>query len=223
MSLSAPLNRPQASIAGHKPPQRFKIVCLFAALLLSPGIALADDGVKLYVVEEDWELVVSQPHPGINAPQVAFFTYPDAEDPGCYFQLQMNYAADEYFSGGGFHVAAARDEQLLDEARSETGNVLSLDNDTIRWTSVMAAFDGELLFAVKDGYGEDWGAFGGPEYLVRMPANGVDDLIGYSPTKSAKMIDVQFGKNRVASIILKEVRLFFTDGTVTTVPVHSGL
>ena len=223
MSLSAPLNRPQASIAGHKPRQRFKIVCLFASLFLSPGIALADDGVKLYVVEEDWELVVGEPRPAINAPQVNFFTCPVADDPDCYFQLQMNYAADEYFSGGGFHVAAARDEQLLDEARSETRSVLSLDNDTVRWTSVMAAFDGELLFAVKDGYAEDWGAFGGPEYLVRMPANGVDNLIGYSPAKSLELVDIQFGGNRVASIVLKEVRLFFTDGTVTTVPVHSGL
>lgn len=223
MSVSTPAYRPHANIASHRPWQRLTIVCLFASLLLAPGIALADDGIKLYVVEEDWELVIGEPRPGINAPQVNFFTGPDADDPDCYFQLQMNYAADEYFSGGGFHVAAVRDEQLLDEARSETRSVLSLANDTIRWTSVMAAFDGELLFAIKDGYGEDWGAFGGPEYLVRMPAHGVDNLVGYSPAKSLGMVDIQFGGNRVTSIVLKEVRLFFTDGTVTTVPVHSGL
>lgn len=194
-------------------------VAVAAMLFATPARA---ESPQLYKVEEDWELVVNEPDPDTNSPQITFFTCPDATDPDCYFQLQMNYAADEWFSSGGFHVAAVRNEQLLDEARSETQRVISVNNDHIRWTSVMASISGELLFAVKDGHGDDWGSFGGPDYLVRMPDGGVSSLEEYTPASSLELVDIGFGGNRVASITLRSVRFYYTDGSSSSVTVNQS-
>lgn len=191
------------------------------ALLVSSTVVQAQLP-SVYKVEEDWELVVNDPDPSINSPQITFFISPDPAEPGCYFQLQMNYAADDTYSSGGFHVGAFHHEQLRDEARSMTRRKLTADGDHVRWTNVMAAIDGELLFAVKGGQGNDWGSFGGPQYLVRISSDHISDLSQYAPEQSVDMVDIGFGANRVTSLVLKEARLYYTDGQVVELVVNAS-
>lgn len=224
------LSTPGQAPARHMPSLALRAVSRFgrlagivaAIVFASAPVTAQDDGPNLVRIEEDWEFVVREPQSAINSPQITFFTCPDGADPECHFQLQMNYAARASYSSGGFRVSAVRAETMLDEARSDSRIVLSLDNDKVSWTSVMGIAEGEFLFAVKDGYGEAWGSFGGPEYLVRMPANGAVDMSGYTPTKSLQMVDVGFGRNRVESIVLKRVRYYFSDGHVATVAIDAS-
>ncbi|MGV3486543.1 MAG: hypothetical protein ACO1RT_19150 [Planctomycetaceae bacterium] len=177
---------------------------------------------RIYRIEEDWELVINEPDAASNSPQVTFSTYPDAGLDGHCFQLQMNYAADTEFSAGGFHVAAVKNDSMVDEARSQTRSVLSTNGDRIRWTSIMAVIDGDALYAIKDGFGTQWGSFGGPEYLVRMYSTPTADLSGYTPQKSLDAVDIGFGANRINSITLRQVRSYYTDGRVETVAVNQN-
>jgi hypothetical protein len=183
-----------------------------------PACLAADPTV--WKIEEEWEMVINEPDSPIFSPQVTFFTSPSASLDETYFQLQMNYAADAEFSGGGFHVASVQNEANLDEARSETRSILATDGDHIRWTSVMAVIQNKALFAVKNGQGTEWGNFGGPEYLVRMTPSPVSDLSGYNPQQSLDTVDIGFGANRVQSITLLQVRFFYDDGQTVTVPVN---
>jgi hypothetical protein len=189
-------------------------------LSLAGMSAYADDGASIYKVEEVWEMVIQDPDPANQSPQVTFFTSPSVNIDDTYFQLQLNYAADEGFSPGGFHVAAVQGEEMVDEARSDTRRTLATDGDHIRWTSVMAVIQNKLLFAVKDGQSDEWGSFGGPDYLVKITPSPVADLSTYHPQQSLDAVDIGFGANRVASITLIEVRCFYTDGRTLTVPVN---
>ncbi|MCD0463455.1 hypothetical protein [Roseiconus lacunae] len=175
---------------------------------------------KIFLVEEDWELVINQPEVAINSPQIAFFMYPDSGRDDLYFQLQMNYAAEEGYSSGGFRVGAFSGDHPRDEERSRISETLSWDNDRLRWTSAMAVFNNQLMFAVKDGYGYQWGVFGGPEYLVEMNDEGLVNLANYSAAQSLAAVDIGFGSNRVASIRLKTVRLIRTDGSQQVIQVN---
>ncbi len=188
---------------------------VFAAL---PACLAADSSI--YKIEEDWEMVIHEPDPANHSPQVTFYTSPSWNLDDVYFQLQMNYAADKEFSGGGFHVASVQNDQILDEARSVTRRVLATDGDHIRWTSVMAVIHNKLLFAVRDGHATEWGNFGGPDYLVKMTASPVPDLAEYHPQQSLDNVDIGFGANRVQSVKLLQVRVFYTDGRIVTVPVN---
>jgi len=193
----------------------FAVLVFFLGLLARPHAVFADDPV-VWKVEEDWELNTFQSDPVIFSPQVTFFSTPDDRDPETYFQLQINYAADDSFSAGGFHVAAYKESTNVDEERSNQQITLSLPSDSLQWTSVMAVVDSQLLFAVKDGVGQEWGGFGGPEYLVRIDGTTASDLDHYSYNNSLANVDIGFGKNRVASIKLNRIRLFYSDGSITT-------
>lgn len=191
-------------------------LCLFA---MFQSVAHATEPY-VYMVEEDWEFVINEPDVRINSPQIAFFLYPDADHEDCYFQLQMNYAAEDGYSSGGFRVGAFCNDIAVDEERSVIRSSLAWDNDRIQWTSAMAVFNGQLMFAVKDGHGLQWGNFGGPEYLVQMDDQNMQSLEHYTPQKSLDSVDIGFGANRVASITLKAVRLTYTDGHTQTIQVN---
>jgi hypothetical protein len=200
---------------------RFGVVGgLFFALTLVAASSCDAADSAIYKIEEDWEMVINEPDSANYSPQVTFFTSPSVNLDHSYFQLQMNYAADEYFSGGGFHVAAVDDDGIVDEARSDTRCTLAIDGDHVRWTSVMAVINGKALFAVRDGYSQEWGEFGGPDYLVKIVPAPVSDLSEYHPQQSLDTVDVGFGSNRVASITLRKVRVFYADGRIVTLPVN---
>jgi hypothetical protein len=164
-------------------------------------------------IEEDWELRLHQPEPDSGSPQVALYLTPDASRRSTYFQLQLNYADDNHFSGGGFRVSALQSEQAVDHARSEARDLFSTDGEVVRWTNVVAIRDGEILFAIKNGTSQSWGMFGGPEYLVRMPQYDVESLANYNPRLSLEDVDIGFGRNRVDSLVLRRVRVYREDGT----------
>lgn len=204
---------------------RALIATVIGGILLGPFSAESThcygEQPTIWKIEEDWEMVINDPEDNINSPQTTFFITPSADLGGTYFQLQMNYHADEDYSAGGFHVAAVRGDTILDEARSGSQSLLSVDGDVIRWTSVTAIVHNTLLFAVKDGHCMSWGDFGGPEYLVKMPSLSIHDFSNYSPEQSSAAVDIGFGGNRVASVKLRKVRLFDSNGDVTTVAVSS--
>ena len=184
--------------------QKVVIGGIVSALVLAALPACMADDSTIYKIEEDWEMVIKEPDSITISPQVTFFTYPSVNLDQLYFQLQMNYAADEGFSGGGFHVAAIQDEEILDEERSDTRLTLATDGDLIRWTSVMAVIQNKVLFAVRDGHGQEWGSFGGPDYLVKITPSPVADLSEYHPEKSLDSVDIGFGANRVDSVTLRK-------------------
>jgi hypothetical protein len=198
---------------GYEPMMRTVVFVggMLAAMAAWTSTACTAEQAEIYKIEEDWEMVINEPDPANFSPQITFITSPSVNSNSVYFQLQLNYAADSQFSGGGFHVAAVQDAQMLDEARSETESPLAISGDHVRWTSVMAAVDHNLFFAVKNGYSSEWGEFGGPDYLVK---------ILYHPQQSLDTVDVGFGANRIDSLTLLRVRAFYTDGRMVTVPVN---
>ena len=200
---------------------RTLILMTAAAAFTARPASAADPSAPVYKVEEDWELVVIEPDALNFSPQVNLFISPLSEAESQYFQLQLNYAAENDFSGGGFRVAALATDTVVDQARSATSGALSHNQDNIAWTNVMAVINNEFLFAVKNGTSLAWGNFGGPEYLVRMPAGAVVDLSGYDYANSASTAEVSFGKNRVSKLVLHRVRLYKTDGTFSTIQLSS--
>lgn len=192
---------------------------MFLSMLIVPQTCEAADDT-IYKVEEFWEMVINEPDPANLSPQVSFYTSPSVNIDDCYFELQLNHAADEGFSGGGLRVASIDRGEVIEQARSDMQHALAVDGDRIRWTSVMAVSGRKLLFAIKDGMGQEWGAFGGPDFLVTIPGGPVADLSEYHPQNSLDSVDIGFGANRVTSVTLLAVRVYYADGRTITVPVN---
>lgn len=196
-------------------------ISLFSCLSIALSPLAADDPpITIMRIEEDWEMKLLEPDPASSSPQVTFFTRPSENDPNRYFQTQMNYATDVEFSGGGFHVASVINDSYFDEARSSTRRGLTSNNDTIVWTTVMAKQNDEIVFAIKNGHCSDWGDFGGADFLVSMPAESVENLNNYRPEQSLETVDIGFGANRVDSIMLKTIRVYYSHGVMKTFAVN---
>ena len=196
----------------------FQCVMYLAAFMAFVGIlSSAAAGEPWARIEEDWELKLHQPDALSNSPQLTTYLTPDAGRPSVYFQLQLNHAADADFSGGGFRVSAIANDAAVQEARSGTRALLTHDGDLISWTSVMTTRNDQIFFAIKDGVSDSWGEFGGPEYLLQIPAGEISDLSGYTPRQSIDDVDIGFGKNRIESLTLQRIRAYREDGSFLTV------
>ena len=197
----------------------FATLALFACGAPQAWSAETDDDAKpIYYVEEHWEIVLGDPDPLTNSPQISFFLFPDSRDDSRYFELQMNYAADpggehDAYSSGGFRVTSVVDGIPHQHRRSENHQRWTSDQDRIRWTSVVAAYEGQYRFAIKNGSAGDWGEFGGPEYLVELPTTSDTALAFYHPGVSVSNVDIGFGKNRVHSVRLRGVTVVYRDGS----------
>ena len=198
-----------------------RIAIIIACIASVTNAATGDEAENdIYRIEEDWEMKLNEPSSLQNSPQVTFFMKPDSQNDSAYFELQMNHAIENDYSSGGFHVAAVLNEKYYDEARSGTRQGLSVDTDTITWTNMIALLNQKLFFAIKNGHCSDWGAFGGPEYLVQMPAGDVCSLDAYQPEKSIADLDIGYGGNRVLKLELKTIRGYYRDGHVETIELN---
>ena len=111
----------------------------------------------------------------------------------------------------------------VERACARVSPCLASPGEVQNCTSVMAVINQSTWYAVRDGYGRDWGNFGGAGYLVRMiPGNSVN-LANYRYQQSIENVDIGFGKNRVSRVTLKAVRRFYTDGRVEVLAENQNL
>lgn len=96
------------------------VIGLACAALMVINANAEQDSAVIVRIGEDWEMDIVEPAPENDSPQVTFFVNPSATNTNVYFQIQMNYATDAAFSGGGFHVSAVSNDSYVDQARSGT-------------------------------------------------------------------------------------------------------
>jgi len=176
---------------------------------LSTAVAQAPHVVR---VEEDWELVVSEPFSDSAAPQVTCVISPVGNLDWHHVAFELNHQSVPDFVPGGMQLAVWDGESLVHTHKHPSSAVMSTDNETVRWTQCMYVSDGLLRFEVTGGSSNTWGSFGGAGYLRHTESALFTDLDGYSPDVSVANSGVGFAGNRVSSLVLKQVRVFLSDG-----------
>ena len=165
-------------------------------------------------VEEDWELVVSNPDTTVTAPQVTCTISPTADTEGLYAAFELNHRSQPSFSPGGIQIQVWNGDALLTARDWNTSNQLSTANETVRWTQTMTVTGTNLVFEVVNGSSTTWGAFGGEGYLKATVSAPLTNLNAYHPDVSVENSGVSYAGNRVASLVLREVRLVLSSGVV---------
>jgi hypothetical protein len=166
-------------------------------------------------IEEDWELVISDPDPDLAAPQTTCTIAPAGNLEGLHATLELNVRSQPEFAPGGVQLQLWNGEELLATRTYVNYSALATPNETIRWTQkVRRANNEDLIFEVVQGESATWGDFGGQGYLRAEVDGSLLNLDTYNPDVSAANSGVGFASNRVQSLVLKEVRVTMTDGTV---------
>jgi hypothetical protein len=191
---------------------------LFAALglLASAGLALGagpetdDDVVK---VEEDWELVVGQPDPDTDAPQVTCYISPTGDMTGTFAAFDVNHRSQPSFNGGGLQLQLWHGDQCVQTKSLDSSSKLATSGEVVRWTTRVSIGNGWLKFQIRNGTSTAWGTFGGWSYRVSEESS-LATLDNYSSTVSVEQSGVGFAGNRVATLKLLRVRSYKADGSV---------
>jgi hypothetical protein len=185
---------------------------LLSCLLISGVGQVQADDYRIMRLEEEWELVVTEPDSETAGPQVTCILAPRGVAAGRYATLELNHSTEYEFTPGGVHL------QLWDgDVHQGTRSVqlytpLSTRNETVRWTQVLDLNDGTLTFEIKNGTSASWGNFTSGGTLKFQTPTTMTSLNNYSPDQSAKLSGIGYGSNRVSSLTLKKVKLWTETG-----------
>jgi len=185
-----------------------------AALVVTLTGAFAAEAAEIVRVEEDWELVVSEPDPDNNAPQVTCVMSPAATTDSLHMALEINHKTMPDYEPGGVQLQVWNGETPVTSKNSPIQGVLQSAAETVRWTTKMSLADGLLTFEITDGSSTSWGAFGGQGYLKASVPTSATSLLTYSPESSRSKSGVGFAANRVETLVIKEVRYYSSLGLV---------
>ena len=189
---------------------RFALAAIALVGAAAGPLEAQDTPVSVVRVEEDWELVVSQPDVVVDAPQVTVVSSPVGHLDGLYAAFELNHQSQPTFAAGGMQLQLWNGEQPVVSKKHKQGIFLQHDNEVVTWTQEMRLQDGVLTFVVKNGNSTSWGAFGGP--LPSSVTTTLSNLNGYNPLVSVNESGPGFASNRVTSLTLKKVRLHLSNG-----------
>lgn len=187
------------------------LVASFHLLVVSTAWA---SGPQLVQVEEDWELIVADPHAGTTSPQVTCTISPRGDLNNLHSVLELNHKTTPSFSAGGAHLQLWTGDYNLTRRSTESTAKLAQSGEVITWTSRMKLQNYALTFSVVNGQSSSWDCFG-PGLSVTYGTSLVN-LNDYWPENSVRNSGIGFGANRVKSLILKRVRYTTADGTTVT-------
>ena len=127
-------------------------------------------------VEEDWELVITEPESNTEAPQVTCVISPVGHIDGLYSVFDLNLRHNPDYAAGGIQIQLWSGTNTLSSSSSNRGVLLETPGETIAWTQVMKLQDGDLSFQVVNGSSQTWGSFGGGPKLLVSRASGLENL-----------------------------------------------
>jgi hypothetical protein len=180
---------------------------LFGVLALAIT-AWAQDAVVPYDrIEEDWEIVVSEPDPDAHAPQLINVMSPTGDLSEDYGVLELNHCTQPDYVEGGLQLQFWSNDEYQLNYTPQPSLLLAIPNETIRYTFVMSIENGQLKYRVRHGTSQSWGTFGGDNFVVSRPARR-PDLSAYTPAVSTSKSRVAFAKHRVERFVLKRIRYY---------------
>ncbi len=186
-----------------------RIVWLTACSLLAvtTGQAPADGTPQFDRIEEDWELVISEPSPADDSPQILNVISPDGTQDDDFFVFEINHCTQPEYFAGGLQLQQWHGEHVQTWSTFDDGSKLTTPQETITYTLRMLLYDDVLSVTVRDGQSQTWGEFHSDPLRI-LEETGLTNLNGYRTSNSVAKSRVGFASYRVTRFVLKEVRYY---------------
>lgn len=188
----------------------------FLAVASLLGIASSSHALEVVAIEEHWELKVGQPDGGVSGPQVTMIMSPTNDIDHDFFVYTLNYRSDPDFSAGGMQVQRWYGEDFEASRNGSPNGMLNYTDETVTWVQRMEldTANNTLMFDVNNGVSETWGTFGNQGYMRFTINSTLTNLNNYRPAVSLSGSGVNFGGNRVKSLILTRLRWWDAEGNM---------
>ncbi|MCA8992192.1 MAG: hypothetical protein KDA69_11380, partial [Planctomycetaceae bacterium] len=201
------------------------IYVLFAGLLLSStsfGFDALQDALNnapaIIRVEEDWEIMIAEPLPEANLPQIVTVFGPTDASFGTHTMFEINHGTLPQFTEGGMQLQVWWGDFLVGYRQQFAPTELSFNSEIIRYTTVTRLHDDHLHMEVIRGQSHTFGPFGNSSgsddggFLSQRLNTFRTDLNPYDPYNSIRHSRVTYGANRVNRFVRKAIRFYSEDG-----------
>jgi len=178
----------------------------------SAFVVAADPELATVVrIEEDWNLVLTEPDNVADSPQFHTVMAPSAHLNYICLQSTWNYHESPDYIPGGLQLQAWQGDECVFAEGYLASQLLSTHGETITWTQALSIDVNFLRFEILNGNSTTWGSFGGS--TMRLVGNiQVPNLNGYTPELSVENSGVTYGANRVVVLAITGVRYYGTEG-----------
>lgn len=199
---------------------RVALLALVVAGVADLSPAVAQDGVTtqldsappIFRVEEDWEILIEDPDPNLDIPQIVTVFGPSDAAFGTHTVFELNHGTLPDFGEGGMQLQVWWQDALVGYRRQRSPTELYVSNEVIRFTTVTALKNHILEMAVINGVSETFGEFGNTGGLTLQLYSSRDNLNPYDPENSIRYSRVTFGANRVRYFKRAAIRFYAEDG-----------
>lgn len=197
----------------------FGLAILFLGATLALPVSSAQAQTSSPVtdrVEEDWELVISNPDTVGAGPQITTCMSPLDDDSSAFVAFNLNYRLLPSFVPGGIQIQVWSNKQLITTS-SQGSSQCNTANETITWTQEMKVSNGYATYAINNGESTTWGKFGQGNGLLGVSlSTSLESMAGYDPGVSASHSGVSWQANHVSKMTLLRVRYYAGGQLITT-------
>jgi hypothetical protein len=187
--------------------KRFAWLAGLALLGMTPSHLTGQDASTIDRVEEDWELVISQPEPDEESPQILNVIAPGGSTNSDFYVFEINHNTQPEYSAGGLELQRWTGNAVQSWSAFPDTSPLSTPNETITYTLRMKLYGGVLAVSVRNGQSVTWGDFG-PDNLRIWSFTTLTNLNNYSTDNSVANSRIGYASYRVTRFALKEVRYY---------------
>jgi hypothetical protein len=189
-------------------------LCLSRVVGQTPGslLTLATPTLTVVRIEEDWSLTVAAPNFQLSCPQISVQMAP-SPDAWQFYQFHLNAQDVPKFVQGGLQLQAWEGKTVLAVKTSPDTQTMSTPGELVTWTQYLTRDDGGVEFGISVASSMTWGDFSGTMFRVA----GADSVLdNYSPDYSVRHSGITYGVNLVSSLVLVQVRKYYSDGSMAT-------
>lgn len=189
-------------------------VSAIAVTVSNSGLRAQAPAIDVYRIEEDWQVVVTDPDVNENGPQITCTISP-ADMSSAYCAFDLNYHTQPDYIAGGMQLHTWDPQDPIYFANSVHKDLMVVPDETVTWTTRMSLRNGNLYFGILNGQSQTWGTFGGNSDNLRLSLpTSLSNLNSYSPEVSLENSGVSFASNLVVSQTLMAVRYYDANGNL---------
>ncbi len=166
-------------------------------------------------VEEDWELVISEPSPEDEAPQILNVISPNGTQDNDFFVFELNHCTQPDYTAGGLQLQHWVGQGVQSWRTIDNSSKLTTPQETITYTLRMRLLGDLLSVSVRNGESQTWGDFHSDPLRIAHDTS-LTSLNGYRSSNSVAKSRVGFASYRVTRFVLKEVRYYSNNVLVQT-------
>lgn len=171
-----------------------------------------ENAPPIHKVEEDWELVIADPDPTFNIPQIVTVFGPTNAFFDTHTVFELNHGTLPDFGEGGMQLQVWHGNYLVGYQHQQAPTELNTVNELVKYTTVTEIHGNYLDMSVENGTSTTYGVFGANNSLKVRLYTFRNDLNPYEINNSINHSRVTFGANRVSYFKRTAIRCYVENG-----------